>query len=138
YLPNLAEAFIAILACFRIGAVYNSVFSGYSEKALEDRLIHFTPKVVVTADATRRRGKLVPLKDKVNAVVSTIKSVESIVVVNRLGVETEMEPNRDYWWDDLMKEASMKCEPEPLEANEPGIVFYTSGTTGKPKGVVHS
>lgn len=138
YLPNLAEAFIAILACLRIGAIYNAVFSGYSEKALKDRLIHFTPKVVVTADATRRRGKLVTLKEKVDAVVPGIPSIESVVVVNRLGMDVEMEAGRDYWWDNVMKKASIECEPEPMEANEPGIVFYTSGTTGKPKGVVHS
>jgi len=138
YLPNLAEAFIAILACLRIGAVYNSVFSGYSEKALKDRLINFGPKVVVTADATRRRGKLIRLKEKVDSVITDISSAEAVVVVNRLGIETDMEAGRDHYWDDLMKEMSITCEPEPMEANEPGIVFYTSGTTGKPKGVVHS
>lgn len=138
YLPNLAEAFIAVLACFRIGAVYNAVFSGYSEKALKDRLINFRPKVVVTADATERRGKLIKLKEKVDQVVPSVSSVDAVVVVNRLGIETQMEDGRDYHWDEVMKKASIDCVPERLEANEPGIVFYTSGTTGKPKGVVHS
>jgi acetyl-CoA synthetase len=138
FLPNLAEAFIAILACFRIGAIYNAVFSGYSEKSLADRLISFEPKVVVTADATERRGKVIQLKEKVDHVVPTIPSVEAVIVVDRLGLEVEMKEGRDYWWHELTKKASIVCEPERMEANESGLVFYTSGTTGKPKGVVHS
>jgi len=138
YLPNLAEAFIAVLACFRIGAIYNAIFSGFSEKSLKDRLIHFEPKVIVTADGTQRRGNILPLKKKVDNVVNEIPSVQAVIVVNRMNIEIEMRQDRDFWWNDLMKTASMYCEPEKMEANEPGIVFYTSGTTGKPKGVVHS
>ncbi|KIY23479.1 MULTISPECIES: acetate--CoA ligase [Mesobacillus] len=138
FLPNLAEAIIAVLACFRVGAIYNSIFSGYSEKSLTDRLINFEPKVVVTADATERRGKVIHLKEKVDAVVPTVPSVEAVIVVNRLSTEVQMQEGRDYWWHELTKKASIVCEPEKLEANESGIVFYTSGTTGKPKGVVHS
>jgi acetyl-CoA synthetase len=138
YLPNLAEAFIAVLACFRIGAIYNTIFSGYSEKSLTDRLISFEPKVLVTADATERRGKVIRLKEKVDHVVPSIPSVKAVIVVDRLGSEVQMKEGRDYWWDDLTKAASIVCEPERIEANESGIVFYTSGTTGKPKGVVHS
>lgn len=138
FLPNLAEAFIAVLACFRIGAIYNTIFSGYSEKSLKDRLINFGPKVVVTADATERRGKAIRLKEKVDYVAPTIPSVEAVIVVDRLGLEVQMKEGRDYWWHELTKMASNVCEPERIEANESGIVFYTSGTTGKPKGVVHS
>ncbi|MGG1218708.1 acetate--CoA ligase [Priestia endophytica] len=138
FLPNLAEAFIAVLACFRIGAIYNTIFSGYSEKSLKDRLISFGPKVVVTADATERRGKAIRLKEKVDYVAPTIPSVEAVIVVDRLGLEVQMKEGRDYWWHELTKTASIVCEPERIEANESGIVFYTSGTTGKPKGVVHS
>lgn len=138
FLPNLAEAFIAVLACFRIGAIYNTIFSGYSEKSLKDRLISFGPKVVVTADATERRGKAIRLKEKVDQVVPTIPSVGAVIVVNRLGLAVQMKEGRDYWWHELTKTASIVCEPERIEANESGIVFYTSGTTGKPKGVVHS
>ncbi|MCY8234980.1 acetate--CoA ligase [Priestia endophytica] len=138
FLPNLAEAFIAVLACFRIGAIYNTIFSGYSEKSLKDRLISFGPKVVVTADATERRGKAIRLKEKVDQVLPIIPSVEAVIVVNRLGLAVQMKEERDYWWHELTKTASIVCEPERIEANESGIVFYTSGTTGKPKGVVHS
>ncbi len=138
FLPNLAEAFIAVLACFRIGAVYNTVFAGYSEKSLTDRLINFEPKVVVTADATIRRGKVIRLKEKVDHVAPAIPSVEAVIVVNRLDSKVEMAEGRDYWWHEETKKASIVCEPERMEANESGIVFYTSGTTGKPKGVVHS
>ncbi|WP_085992730.1 acetate--CoA ligase [Oceanobacillus senegalensis] len=138
FLPNLAEAIIAVLACFRIGAIYNTIFSGYSEKSLADRLISFKPKVVVTADATKRRAKINRLKDKVDNVIPTIPSVEAVIIVNRLDSEVQMKEGRDYWWQELTKNASIVCEPERLEANESGIVFYTSGTTGKPKGVLHS
>ncbi|WP_338452997.1 acetate--CoA ligase [Niallia oryzisoli] len=138
YLPNLAEAFISVLACFRIGAVYNTIFSGYSEKSLTDRLVNFEPKVLVTADATERRGKIIHLKEKVDAVVPSIPSIEAVIVVDRLGSEVHMKEGRDYWWHEETKAASIVCEPEKIEANESGIVFYTSGTTGKPKGVVHS
>ncbi|PEQ93972.1 acetyl-coenzyme A synthetase [Bacillus sp. AFS006103] len=138
FLPNLAEAFISVLACFRIGAIYNTIFSGYSEKSLTDRLINFEPKVLITADATERRGKFIPLKEKVDQVVPSIPSIEAVIVVDRLGSEVQMKEGRDYWWHEQTKAASIVCEPERIEANESGIVFYTSGTTGKPKGVVHS
>lgn len=138
YLPNLAEAVIAVLACFRVGAIYNAVFSGYSERSLLDRLASFEPKVIVTADATVRRGKEIRLKEKVDQVAPSTPSVEAVIVVNRMGIETDMQEGRDYWWHELTAKERIVCEPERLEANDSGIVFYTSGTTGKPKGIVHS
>jgi acetyl-CoA synthetase len=138
FLPNLAEAFIAVLASFRIGAVYNAIFSGFSEKSLKDRLVNFEPKVIITADASLRRGKVIPLKEKVDHVVDDIPSVEKVIVVNRLNTSPNMKAGRDVFWDEVTRNASIHCEPERVEANDPGIVFYTSGTTGKPKGVVHS
>ncbi|HLQ96567.1 MAG TPA: acetate--CoA ligase [Pseudogracilibacillus sp.] len=138
YLPNLAEAFIAILACFRTGAVYSTIFSGFSEQSLRDRLVSYEPKVVVTADAGLRRGKTISLKDKVDNVADEVSSIESVIVVDRLETNPEMKANRDSWWHEERKQASIEFEPVPIEANEPSIVFYTSGTTGKPKGVVHA
>lgn len=138
YLPNLAEAFIAILACFRIGAVYSTVFSGFSEQSLEDRLSNYEPKVIVTADASLRRGKIIPLKEKADQVMVDLSSVNAVIVVDRMGTNPSMETGRDFWWHEEQQKASIHFDPVPVEANEPGIVFYTSGTTGKPKGVVHS
>jgi len=138
YLPNLAEAFIAILACFRTGAVYSTIFSGFSEQALKDRLVGYEPKVIVTADGSVRRGKQILLKEKVDNVIEDVASVESVIVVDRLGTKPEMKEGRDYWWHEECNKASIDFEPVRLEANEPGIVFFTSGTTGKPKGVVHA
>lgn len=138
YLPNLAESFIAILACFRLGAVYSTIFSGFSEQSLKDRLSSYEPKVVVTADASLRRGKVIPLKEKVDHVIDDISSVEAVIVVDRLGTKPSMEKGRDVWWHEERQKAAIHFEPVPIEANEPGIVFYTSGTTGKPKGVVHA
>src|SRR5690625_5156976 len=138
YLPNLAESFIAILACFRLGAVYSTIFSGFSEQSLQDRLASYEPKVVVTADASLRRGKVIPLKEKVDNVIDKISSVDAVIVVDRLGTKPSMEKDRDFWWHEETQKASIQFDPVPVEANEPGIVFYTSGTTGKPKGVVHA
>ena len=138
YLPNLAEAFIAILACFRTGAIYSTIFSGFSESALRDRLVSYEPKLVVTADASQRRGKEVPLKEKLDNIIDDVPSVESVVVVNRLNKTIKMKQGRDCWWHEERKKASIEFDPVPMEANEPGIVFFTSGTTGKPKGVVHA
>src|SRR5699024_5155109 len=128
YLPNLAEAFIAILACFRTGAVYSTIFSGFSESALKDRLVSYEPKFVVTADASQRRGKEVPLKEKLDNIIDDVPSVESVVVVNRLNKKVKMKQGRDYWWHEERKKASIEFDPVPMEANEPEIVFFTSGT----------
>jgi acetyl-CoA synthetase len=138
FLPNVAECLIAILACYRLGAIYNTVFSGFSIPALTDRLVAFDPKVVITADSALRRGKKVPLKAKVDDCLKTLQNGCKIIVVHRTGDDVTMVPGRDLWWHDAMASASTDCPAEPLEANEPGLVFYTSGTSGKPKGVVHS
>jgi acetyl-CoA synthetase len=138
FTPNLSEAVIAVLACFRIGALFNTVFSGFSARSLRDRLESYQPKVIVTADGAYRRGSVVPLKETVDAAIDGLQSVEAVVLVRRTGTPAPLVPGRDHWWHELMAQASSSCPPEPMEANEPGIVFYTSGTTGKPKGIVHA
>jgi acetyl-CoA synthetase len=138
FTPNLSEAVIAVLACFRIGALFNTVFSGFSARSLRDRLESYQPKIIVTADGAFRRGRVVPLKATVDAAVDGLQSVEAVVVIRRTGTPVALHHGRDYWWHELMQGAAASCPPEPMEANEPGIVFYTSGTTGKPKGIVHA
>jgi len=138
FLPNLPEAVIAVLACFRLGVIFNTIFSGFSSAALRTRIEVFEPKIVITADAIRRRGKLIPLKAEVDEAIQGLESVRKVVVVKRTGTLVDMKAGQDCWWDELMCTASSECPVEPMEANEPGLVFYTSGTTGKPKGVIHS
>ena len=138
FTPNLSEAVVAVLACFRIGALFNTVFSGFSARSLRDRLESYQPKVIVTADGAFRRGHVVPLKATVDVAIEGLSCVESVVVIRRSGSPVALQEGRDYWWHDLMQAASASCSPEPMEANDPGIVFYTSGTTGKPKGIVHA
>jgi acetyl-CoA synthetase len=138
FTPNLSEAIVAVLACFRIGALFNTVFSGFSVRSLRDRLESYAPKVIVTADGGFRRGVVVPLKETVDAAIDGLTSVQAVIVVRRTGTPASLRDGRDYWWHELMQSASPSCPPEPMEANDPGIVFYTSGTTGKPKGIVHA
>ena len=138
FTPNLSEAIIAVLACFRIGALFNTVFSGFSARSLRDRLDSYQPKVILTADEGVRRGQRVPLKATVDEAIEGLSCVQKVIVVRRTNAPVGMREGRDCFWHDLMRPASSVCAPEPMEANEPGIVFYTSGTTGKPKGIVHA
>jgi acetyl-CoA synthetase len=138
FLPNLVETIVAVLACYRLGIIFNTIFSGFSAPALRSRLENFDPRLIVTADAGYRRGHTLPLKEKVDEAIRDLGVVETVIVVRRCGTSVRMRKGRDWWWDELMETAPIECPAEPVEANEPGVVFYTSGTTGKPKGVVHS
>jgi len=141
YLPMIPEAVIAMLACARIGAPHSVVFGGFSAESLRDRINDAQAKVLVTADGGWRRGRVVPLKENADRALAETPSIEKVVVVQR-GIGTEagarMKPGRDFWYHELMDGASTACPPESMDAEDLLYILYTSGTTGKPKGVVHT
>ena len=137
YLPMIPQLAIAMLASSRIGAIHTVVFSGFSAQALADRANDSKSKIIITADGGYRRGKLIQLKRIVDDAISSIPSVEHVIVVKRASNDIQMGP-KDSWWHDLIENSPSYCEPEVLDSTHPLYILYTSGTTGKPKGVLHS
>ncbi len=139
YLPMILELPITLLACTRLGLVHTVVFSGFSAEALADRINDSGAKLVVTADGAFRRGKTVMLKDTADRALQTTPGVKNVIVVKRTGQEVPMKQGRDIWYNEAMDKVEQNAyvEPEPMEANEPVFILYTSGTTGKPKGIQH-
>ncbi|MEO7965645.1 MAG: AMP-binding protein, partial [Gemmatimonadaceae bacterium] len=144
YLPLIPEVAIAMLACARIGAIHSVVFGGFSPDSLRDRMNDAQAKVVITADGGYRRGQIVPLKRNTDKALEETPSVEHVVVVQRNAsgpmsdTYVDMKEGRDHWWHRLMQHAAADCPAEPMESEDVLFILYTSGTTGQPKGIVHT
>jgi len=138
YMPMIVETAFAMLACTRIGAVHSVVFGGFSPESLKDRILDADCKIVITADEGLRGGKKVPLKLNVDEALLGCPNVKNTLVVKRTGGEIEWNKDRDVWYEDLVKNVSNVCDPEPMNSEDPLFILYTSGSTGKPKGVLHT
>ncbi len=138
YLPMIPEAAVAMLACARIGAAHSVVFGGFSAQSLSDRINDAEAKVLITADGGYRRGEVFPLKPAADDAIATTPTIEHVVVVRRGGNEVDMIEGRDHWYHDLVTAADPMCPAEPMDSEQLLFLLYTSGTTGKPKGIMHT
>jgi len=139
YMPRVPELVFAMLACAKIGAIHSVIYGGFSVEAVHDRIADAESKLLITADGGYMRGKVVELKKIADDAMQHSPTIQTCIVLRRTGEAVEMQAGRDYWWHDLMNLpiASIKCDTEPMDAEDPLFILYTSGSTGKPKGVVH-
>ncbi len=139
YLPMIPEVVVAMLACARIGAPHNVVFGGFSAEAVRERMEFSDAKLLITVNAAARKGKVAPVKERVDEVMGDLLTLEKIVVVRSKGVPCEMKPGRDFYYDELLAGASdPECPAEPMDSEDPLYILYTSGSTAKPKGILHT
>jgi acetyl-CoA synthetase len=138
YLPMVLELPVAMLACARIGAIHSVVFAGFSSRALVDRIEDADARTLITADGAFRKGQTVPLKDNADAAMQQTSRIGACLVVQRTGEDVTMRDGRDHWYHELVGDQSTDCPPQAMDAEDPLYILYTSGTTGKPKGIVHT
>ena len=138
YLPMIPEAVISMLACARIGAIHTVVFGGFSAEALKDRINDAHAKVLITADGGYRRGTVVPLKNTADKAIEHCPSIHHVIIVKRASNEIHVKEGRDHWYHRLLQDAKQYCAPEEMDSEDILFTLYTSGTTGKPKGIVHT
>jgi acetyl-CoA synthetase len=137
FLPMIPEVVVAMLACARIGAPHNVVFGGFSPESVKERMEFSESKALITVDGARRKGKTAPIKEQVDECMGDLASIETIFVVKHVGNDTPM-GERDVWWHEAMEAADAECPAEPLDAEHPLFILYTSGSTAKPKGILHT
>jgi acetyl-CoA synthetase len=138
YLPMIPEVVVAMLACARIGAPHNVVFGGFSPEAVKERMQFSEAKALITADAARRKGKTAPVKPAVDEFLAEVPSIETVIVVRNSGEEVEITEGRDVFYDEAIADAEAECAPEELDAEHPLYILYSSGSTAKPKGILHT
>src|SRR4051794_3507489 len=138
FLPMIPEVVVSMLACTRIGAIHNVVFGGFSPEAVKERMEFSDAKALITVDGARRKGKTAPIKEQVDEVMGDVKSIETIFVVQHTKTDCEMQDGRDVWFHEAMEKADAECEAAQLDAEHPLYILYTSGSTAKPKGILHT
>jgi acetyl-CoA synthetase len=138
YLPMIPQVAVAMLACARIGAVHNVVFGGFSAEAVRERMEFSEAKALITVDGARRKGRTAPVKARVDEVMADVGSIETIFVIRHTGEECGMRDGRDVWFEDALAAAAAECPAEPMGAEDPLYILYTSGSTAKPKGILHT
>jgi acetyl-CoA synthetase len=138
FLPMIPEVAVAMLACARIGAIHNVVFGGFSVESVKERMAFSEAKALITVDGARRKGKTAPIKSAVDEAMGGLETLETIIVVQHTNTDCSMKEGRDFWWHTVVEAASDECPAEPLDAEHPLYILYTSGSTAKPKGILHT